>query len=265
MPPSFSKPAKVFAILHDGRFVAGFLFRFSALEGMCSIFPASDPSRGHPFDAVFLDLKCLLFVKEFQELEPDREESFVGEVPGHRIEVIFTDGDRLVGTTESYDAENQGFFVVPANSLGNLQHVFVLNASVRQVRRWERRTRVGTREVTPSAIFKDPEANRRRSPRLPLEVTTNAMWTDESGLLRMETGMTQIVSAHGALLLMDQKVTPGVDLEITNLISAATATAQVVCVGSRTEGPGLEVAIELHRPDPNFWIKSEPCRVPPLA
>ncbi len=114
--------------------------------------------------------------------------------------------------------------------------------------------------MTPSAIFKDPEANRRRSPRLPLEVTTNAMWTDESGLLRMETGTTRIVNAHGALLWMDQKVTPGVDLEVTNLLSAATATAQVVCVGSRTKEPGLEVGIEFHRPDPNFWNKSEPGR-----
>ncbi len=68
MPPSFSKPAKVFGVLHDGRFVAGFLFRLSALEGMCSIFPTPDPDRGRPFGAVFLELKCLQFFKEFREL-----------------------------------------------------------------------------------------------------------------------------------------------------------------------------------------------------
>jgi hypothetical protein len=260
MPPSFLTPAKVFALLHDGRFVAGFLFQLSTLDGMCSIFPAADPSRGRPFDAAFLDLKCLLFVKEFRELEPDQEETFVGQVPGRRIEVHFTDGDRLVGTTNSYDAEDQGFFVVPANSLGNLQHVFVLNSSVLQIRRWERRTRTKTQGVTPAAIFRNPVTNRRRSPRVPLKVSTNAKWRDEAGLLQTETGMTQIVSAHGALLLMDRKVTPGVDLEVTNLLSAATATAQVVYVGSRTKEPGLDVGIELHRPDPNFWIGSAPER-----
>ena len=70
--------------------------------------------------------------KEHQDLENPNE--FVGVVHGRKLEVSFSDKERLVGSTEGYSPNRLGFFFFPANSASNVLRVFVVNANVRQVR-----------------------------------------------------------------------------------------------------------------------------------
>jgi len=88
---------------------------------------------------IFLkDLKALFFVKHFEGI-PARQDStdFSGAPPqsGRRVEVIFTDGERLVGTTTGYDPQRPGFFLFPADPQSNNIRVFIVTSAVKSVQR----------------------------------------------------------------------------------------------------------------------------------
>ena len=53
---------------------------------------------------------------------------------GRRVEVTFTDGETILGTTLNYRPDCQGFFVSPADPSGNNTRIFVVSKAVRRVR-----------------------------------------------------------------------------------------------------------------------------------
>jgi hypothetical protein len=57
-------------------------------------------------------LKAVFFVRDFAG-DPARRErkSLMGTTPGRRIHVTFTDGETLVGTTQSYVPDGIGFYI----------------------------------------------------------------------------------------------------------------------------------------------------------
>lgn len=129
-----SGPTKVVAVYLDGRYVQGLVFDFSALRDKCRVFPSEAAHADEAQEVDIRQLKGLFFVKEFADLEPHDTDQFTGAAHGRKLEVTFTDGQRLVGTTEGYSPKRLGFFVTPANTAGNILRVFVVNANVRQVR-----------------------------------------------------------------------------------------------------------------------------------
>ena len=50
------------------------------------------------------------------------------------MEVTFTDGEVLVGTTTGYDAKCQGLFLSPVDGQGNNARIFIVQAVVKKVR-----------------------------------------------------------------------------------------------------------------------------------
>lgn len=81
------------------------------------------------------EVKAVFFVKTF---EGDREhrppvnlQNAQGQ--GRRVTVTFKDGEELRGFTVGYNPAKQGFFIVPADTEGNNQRVFVVNAAVKKV------------------------------------------------------------------------------------------------------------------------------------
>jgi hypothetical protein len=50
------------------------------------------------------------------------------------VEITFTDGETLVGSTLGYDPKRPGFFIFPADPESNNARVFALSKAVRLVR-----------------------------------------------------------------------------------------------------------------------------------
>ena len=62
------------------------------------------------------------------------ERSFAVRGQGRRVEVSFTDGETVLGTTLNYRPDCQGFFVSPADPSGNNTRIYVVSKAVRRVR-----------------------------------------------------------------------------------------------------------------------------------
>ena len=129
-----SGPVKVIAGFPDGRCLNTFVFDFLPTREKCWFFPSATPYTGEAQEVSVRQLKHIFFVKEFSGQQALDGAEFTAVAHGRRIELIFNDGERLIGTTEGYSPDRLGFFVLPANSRGNIPRVFVVNASVRQVK-----------------------------------------------------------------------------------------------------------------------------------
>src|SRR5215472_13819179 len=93
----------------DGRRAKGFIYNFS---------PVKDRFR------VFL---------EHDTLQRETNE-FTTQNQGRKAEVTFQDGEKLVGTTDAYNPQKVGFFMVPADPRSNNLRVFVITKNARQIR-----------------------------------------------------------------------------------------------------------------------------------
>ena len=68
--------------------------------------------------------------------DPNYQESkvFGSRGQGRRIEVTFSDGEVILGTTLNYRADSQGFMVIPADAGANNTRIFVVTTALRRVR-----------------------------------------------------------------------------------------------------------------------------------
>ena len=131
-----SLAVKVVAATLEGQRIRGFIFDFSPLKERCRIFPSE---RAHADEAHEIDmrkLKAMFFIKEFTEPggEKVNPSEFAGVVHGRKIQVTFSDGELLMGSTEGYAPNRLGFFLFPANSNSNILRVFVINTNVKEVK-----------------------------------------------------------------------------------------------------------------------------------
>ena len=135
-PGAGLRAVKVVAATLEGERVRGFIFDFSPIKERCRIFPSE---RAHAEEAREIDmrkLKALFFIKEFTEPggEKANPSEFTGVVHGRKIQVEFSDGELLMGSTEGYAPNRMGFFLFPANSNSNILRVFVINTNVKEVK-----------------------------------------------------------------------------------------------------------------------------------
>ena len=83
------------------------------------------------------DLKAVFFVKDFTgDSAYDEVRSFNAgaRAQGRRIQVVFKDGELLVGTTMGYQPDRAGFFLTPVDPKSNNDRCFVVAAAVRDVK-----------------------------------------------------------------------------------------------------------------------------------
>ena len=52
---------------------------------------------------------------------------------GRKVQVEFSDGETIVGTTQGYQPDRPGFFVVPVDPKSNNDRCFVVMAAVKKV------------------------------------------------------------------------------------------------------------------------------------
>lgn len=81
----------------------------------------------------FKTLKAIFFLQE-PVGEATSANNPPSAAPGRKIEVIFSDGERVEDTTQGYSRDRLGFFMVPEDPTRKIIRVFVINTNVRNVR-----------------------------------------------------------------------------------------------------------------------------------
>jgi len=123
---------KVVAHYQDGHVLKGVTNDFLPAKDRFHLVPADSPPGSKPAEVLVAELKALFFVKDFagdpahkrsQEFEAGKQPS------GRKIRVDFKDGEVMVGTTQGYQPNRPGFFVVPADAQSNNERCFVVTAA----------------------------------------------------------------------------------------------------------------------------------------
>ena len=124
---------KVVARFNDGSIVRGYTNDFDPSKAHMHI--SSDLRAGESTIILLSDLKALFFVREFAGNPMREDDKFFSQTPnGDRVEVTFLDNEVMVGSTQSYLPEGQGFFLQPADPRSNNLSVFVTAAGVQHTR-----------------------------------------------------------------------------------------------------------------------------------
>jgi len=121
----------------DGHLVKGFTNDFLPNKDLFHLIPMDAPPGTKPLDVRISELKAVFFVKEFggnpgykdkQEFDPSKP------VMGRKIQVTFKDGEIMLGTTQGYQPNRPGFFIVPADAQSNIERCFVVTAATQEVK-----------------------------------------------------------------------------------------------------------------------------------
>jgi len=130
------QPAKVVARFLDGRVLKGHTINFDPNRPTFQLRLVEDAAGAGPMLVQLSDLKAVFFVKDFAGVaEYSEKKEFNTVATGRRLAVRFRDDEVLLGTSVTYDAKRQGFFLFPADRFSNNEKVFVVAAAVADVTR----------------------------------------------------------------------------------------------------------------------------------
>lgn len=119
----------------DGRRLKGYIYNFSAQKDRFRLFLEQDALQRDGADVQMKDLKAIFFARDFVgNSEYTESQNLTGQNQGRRAEVTFRDGEKLVGTTDAYNPQKTGFFLVPADPRSNNLRVFVISKNATQIR-----------------------------------------------------------------------------------------------------------------------------------
>jgi hypothetical protein len=126
---------KVVLAYLDGRRLRGCVYDFSPLKDTFRLSPENGLLQQRGTEVDLKDLKAVFFVKDFRGNSKYKESKNIEPgKPGRKIEVTFSDGEKVVGTTQAYNPQSKGFFVFPADAKSNSLRIFVVNLNVRDVK-----------------------------------------------------------------------------------------------------------------------------------
>jgi len=127
---------KIVVRYQDGKVLKGQTSDFMPARTAFHLSLNDSPAGTAPAEVQITAVKAVFFVKDFKG-DPDHKEvdAFsAGRLAGGRkIKVEFKDGEVLVGTTQGYDPNRPGFFVVPADTGSNNDRCFVVAGATRAV------------------------------------------------------------------------------------------------------------------------------------
>jgi hypothetical protein len=136
----------VVARYRDGKMIRGITHDFGPQKKVFHVSTVERHGRttveGKVFEISLSELKAVFFVKSLEgrqgppSLKGLMEEKM--ETPGlMKARITFFDGEILVGTTQGYTPERDGFFVVPLERDSNNLRIFVVSGSVKKVETWK--------------------------------------------------------------------------------------------------------------------------------
>jgi hypothetical protein len=134
-PKTLEQANKVVVAFLDGRRLKGYIYDFSPLKDSFNLLPAEKTLQEHGVKVAMKELKAVFFVKDFAGTSGQAEKSQPeSHAHGRKIEVTFSDNEKILGKTEGYNAQKPGFFMFPENPESNNIRIFVLSRNARQVR-----------------------------------------------------------------------------------------------------------------------------------
>lgn len=134
-PSSQDHRSKAVVAYLDGRRLKGYIYNFSTQKDHFRLFLEQDSLQREGTDVQLKELKAIFFAKDFVGNPEYKEFQTLNPVTqGRKAEIEFQDGERIVGTTDAYNPERIGFFIVPADPRSNNLRVFVITRNARQIR-----------------------------------------------------------------------------------------------------------------------------------
>ena len=106
---------------------------------------------------------------------------------------------------------------------------------------------MSTNPIRPSKVV-----NTRRSQRLLLKISVVIVGQRADGKNFVEQTSTEVVNAHGALVLLQEPVTHEQLLRMRNVKAGDEEPCKVVGIGQKVNGK-TEVGVEFLKPSPRFW------------
>jgi hypothetical protein len=115
-----------------GRLLKGFTWDFMPTKESFHLADVADERK--ITEIPVKDLKAVFFVKSFEgdrKHEPDYTLESFRSIPGIKLKVCFSDGETLYGTSNAYSPARKGFFLLPADTSGNNERVFIVTDAAR--------------------------------------------------------------------------------------------------------------------------------------
>lgn len=106
---------------------------------------------------------------------------------------------------------------------------------------------MSTNPIRPNKVV-----NTRRSQRLLLKISVVIVGQRTDGKTFVEQTSTEVVNAHGALVLLQEPVAHEQLLRMRNVKAGDEEPCKVVGVGQKVNGK-TEVGVEFLKPSPRFW------------
>jgi hypothetical protein len=131
----------VVARYQDGRIIKGTTYDFGPQKKGFHVVSVGEEGR-KVSEVLFSDLKAVFFVKS---LEGKQDHPLTKDVPEEKgepgtqmkVKITFLDGETLMGTTQGYTLEREGFFIVPLEEDSNNLRIFVISKAVKDVDTWK--------------------------------------------------------------------------------------------------------------------------------
>jgi hypothetical protein len=120
----------------DGRLLKGMTSDFFSNKEFFHLLPMDALSGSKPLELHIGDLKAVFFVKGFDgnpNYDDKKEFDPAKAAVGRKLKVTFKDGEIMVGTTNGYQPNRPGFFVVPADPNSNVERCFVITSATQEV------------------------------------------------------------------------------------------------------------------------------------
>lgn len=118
----------------DGRRMKGYIHDLSAQKDRFQLFSELDTARGEETEVYMQDLKAIFLARDFVGSEYREFQELNVANQSRKAEVTFRDGEKLEGTTEGYNPQEYGFFLIPADPRSNHLRVFVITRNAAQIR-----------------------------------------------------------------------------------------------------------------------------------
>ena len=124
------KKNKIVVRYKDGNIIKGQTADFSPNKALFHI----ETINGEVKEVNMENLKAVFFVKDF-EGNKQYKENYNKHIAGggRKIKVQYQDDEEITGYTLGYSPERQGFFMIPADTGGNNERIFIVKSATKNI------------------------------------------------------------------------------------------------------------------------------------